>query len=78
MGRKGHQARILNGGLDHGRLQVIEARKFHAVISNLFDLLHGARKVLLGVITDRVDLHGNWQCFLGKVPPVSFHCFWVF
>ncbi len=59
VGGNGLQARSLNSSLDFSRLLAVQPGKLYAVIADFLDFFHSAGKILLSVITDGVNLHGN-------------------
>ena len=71
MGGKGYQTRVFNRGFDDRRLQAVKACQLDAVITDLFNLFHGAGKIPLRVIAHGIDLHRNRQGFHWNIPPVS-------
>ena len=66
MGGHGLQAGVLNGGLYLGGGHAISSGQLHAVIAHFLHFAHGAGEILLGVLPDGIDLHGNGQLVHGK------------
>ena len=54
---KRNEAHFFQNRLDFRRLHAIKACKLNAVIAHVLDFLHGALKIALSVIADRINLY---------------------